>query len=222
MDARSERLAAAQDLLRELNFDAERCNERSGLVLLALLDLTPDTPWSAAGDPMRRTVEIIDWLREHYGKDYKPNTRETIRRQTLHQFVDAGLVILNPDEPTRPVNSPRSCYQIEALAFSLIRRQDDPGYSEQLTAYLTDRPGLVARNARERHQDMIPVVLPNGRSFELTPGGQNILLKLMVEEFCPRWTPGGRILYVGDAGKHDPVFDETRTDRSTRNATESS
>lgn len=43
MDARSERVAAAQDLLRQLNFDAERCNERSALVLLALLDLTPSS-----------------------------------------------------------------------------------------------------------------------------------------------------------------------------------
>lgn len=90
MDPRSERVSQAQEFLRELNFDAERCNERSALVLLALLDLPPDEPRSAAGAPMVRTVEIMDWLREHYGKDYKPNTRETIRRQTLHQFVDAG------------------------------------------------------------------------------------------------------------------------------------
>ena len=42
----------------------------------------------------------------------------------------------------------------------------------------------------------------------LTAGGQNVLIKAMVEEFCPRWTPGGRILYIGDAGKDDPIFDE--------------
>jgi len=34
-----------------------------------------------------RTVEIMDWLRTSYGKDYRPSTRETIRRQTLHQFL---------------------------------------------------------------------------------------------------------------------------------------
>jgi hypothetical protein len=54
----------------------------------------------------------MSWLRERYGRDYKPNTRETIRRQTLHQFVDAGLVLLNPDDPNRPINSPNNCYQI--------------------------------------------------------------------------------------------------------------
>ena len=56
------------------------------------------------------------WLRTHYGKDYKPNTRETIRRFTLHQFADALLVEQNPDQPDRPVNSPRWCYQIHPQA----------------------------------------------------------------------------------------------------------
>lgn len=49
-----------------------------------------------------RTVEIMDWLRSRYRKDYKANTRETIRRRTIHQFVEAGLVTQNPDEPLPP------------------------------------------------------------------------------------------------------------------------
>jgi type II restriction enzyme len=54
----------------------------------------------------------------------------------------------------------------------------------------------------------IPVMLADGTPVTLTAGGQNVLIKEMVENFCPRWTPGGRILYVGDAGKDDPVFDK--------------
>jgi hypothetical protein len=84
------RVEEARQVLRDLNFDAERSNERSALVLLALLDLTDKRSWSEAREPRLRTVEIMDWLRAHYGKAYKPNTRETIRRQTLHQFVDAA------------------------------------------------------------------------------------------------------------------------------------
>lgn len=85
-------------------------------MLLALLDLRPHSEWSDARDPMLRTVEIMEWLREHYGKDYRPNTRETIRRQTLHQFIDSGLVVINPDDPTRAINSPKSCYgELHAL-----------------------------------------------------------------------------------------------------------
>lgn len=40
--------------------------------------------------------------------------------------------------------------------------------------------------------------------------GQNVLLKQMVEDFCSRWTPGGHVLYIGDADKDDPIFEEAR------------
>ena len=208
MDQRSAQIAEARAVLRDLGFDAERSNERSAFVLLALLDLRPGQGWGEASAPMLRTVEIMDWLRTEYAKDYAANTRETIRRFTLHQFVEAGLVVQNPDDPKRPVNSPRNCYQLEPAALALLRKRDARGFKNALKAYLVDRPGLVAMYARERQQDLVPVTLLDGRKVELTPGGQNVLLKLIVEEFCPRWTPGGQILYIGDAGKDDPIFEE--------------
>lgn len=208
MAERDARVAETQSLLRQLGFDAERCNERSSLVLLALLDLSPDTPWSAAANPRLRTVAIIDWLRERYGKDYKPNTRETIRRQTLHQFVEGGIVVQNPDDPARAVNSPKNCYQVEPAALRVIRLYQTPDFGAAAAGYLRVQPGLIAQYARRREHDLLPVTLLDGSPVELTPGGQNVLLKAMVEEFCPRWTPGARILYIGDAGKNDVVLEE--------------
>lgn len=203
------RIGEAQQMLADMNFDAERYNERSALVLLALLGLGPGDDWRDAEAPMLRTVEIMDWIRERYDKPYKPNTRETIRRQTIHQFVDAGLVVLNPDEPDRPINSPKSCYQVELSALALTKARGSKDYEAGLERYLDARPGLVAQYAREREQSMLPVRLLDGTEVELTPGGQNVLLKTMVEEFCPRWTPGGQILYIGDAGRDDPIFEES-------------
>lgn len=208
MTDRDARIAETRELLLQLRFDAERCNERSALVLLALLDLSPQAPWSAASNPLRRTVEIMAWLRERYRKDYRPNTRETIRRQTLHQFVEAGLVLPNPDEPTRAVNSPHNCYQIEPSALDLIRLREDTSFPRALETYVAGHPGLIAQFAREREQSLMPVTLLDGTPVALTPGGQNVLLKEIVEQFCPRWTPAGRILYIGDAGRDDVVFEE--------------
>lgn len=204
------RVEEAQRVLHALNFDAERANERSALVLLALLDLTPEKQWSESSNPMLRTVEIMDWLRAHYGKDYKPNTRETIRRQTLHQFVDAALVTLNPDEPRRPINSPRNCYQVQPAALDVLRGYALDDWGERLTAYLEDVPGLKAQYESARTLELIPVTLADGRAVTLTPGGQNVLIKQMVEDFCARWTPGGHVLYIGDAGKDDPVYDQAK------------
>ena len=68
-------------------------NERSALCLLALLDLPHNKPWSEASDPLIGITPIMDWAREHYNKNYAPNTRETVRRQTMHQFVQAARMI---------------------------------------------------------------------------------------------------------------------------------
>ena len=206
--ARDRRVAEAQRALALLNFDRDRTNERSALVLLALLGLRPSSPWPKAGNPRLRTVELMAWLRERYGRDYKPNTRETIRRQTLHQFVEAGLVLLNPDDPDRPVNSPNNCYQIEVRALELLSAYGTDQFDQRLATYLDDLPGLRAQYERARVHQQIPVTLPDGSAVTLTPGGQNLLIKQAVEEFCPRFTPGAHVLYVGDAGRKDPIFEE--------------
>ncbi len=206
--ARERRVAEAQRALALLNFDRERTNERSALVLLALLELRPSTPWAKAGNPRLRTVELMAWLRDRYGRDYKPNTRETIRRQTLHQFIEAGLVLLNPDAPDRPVNSPNNCYQVAPRALELLSAFGTKSFDRELVVYLREAPGLRAQYERARTQRQIPVTLPDGGAVSLTPGGQNQLLKDAIEEFCPRFTPGAKVLYVGDAGRQDPIFEE--------------
>lgn len=205
--ARDRRVVEAQRALTLLNFDRERTNERSALVLLALIALRPSSPWSKAENPRLRTVEIMAWLRERYGRDYKPNTRETIRRQTLHQFVEAGLVLLNPDDPSRPVNSPNNCYQVAPRALELLSTYGTDRFDRQLDTYLKDLPGLRARYERARALRQVPVTLPDGGAVMLTPGGQNLLIKQAIEEFCPRFTPAAHVLYIGDAGREDPVFE---------------
>jgi adenine-specific DNA-methyltransferase len=196
----SNRVQEARDLLRALNFDAERSNERSALVLLALLKLRPNQPWAEASSPLLRTVEIMDFIRQYYERDYKPNTRETIRRQTLHQFADVGLVVQNPDQPDRPINSPRWCYQINPSALAVFQVQGGALLKEKLRGYLVDVPGLRDTYAAERAMRRIPVALPDGSSVTLSPGGQNELIRAIIEDFCSYYTPGGKVLYVGDAG----------------------
>ena len=41
----------------------------------------------------------MGFMRKRYRKDYAANSRETIRRQTIHQFEQARLVDRNPDDP---------------------------------------------------------------------------------------------------------------------------
>lgn len=206
-DAAHERVEDARIVLETLGMDAERSNERSALVLLSLLRLTPDMTWAEATIPMLGTRAIMDFIRDEYGKDYAPNTRETVRRFTLHQFVEAQLVMQNADEPQRPVNSPKWNYQVTAEALEVLRAYGTDSWQSATDRYLANVPGLKARYAAVREMDRIPLTLPDGSLFTLSPGGQNVLLKAMVEDFCPRFTPGGQVLYLGDAGDKWALFD---------------
>src|SRR5206468_8678507 len=135
---------------RALGFPRQQINERSALTLLALLDVKPKTPWAKARDPLIGITPMMDFFADHYGKRYKPNTRETVRRQTVHQFLDAGLVVINPDEPSRPTNSPHAVYRIEAALLKLLKAYGSSNWRKGLRAYLASIESLSAKYARER------------------------------------------------------------------------
>lgn len=207
-DEAHEKVEEARFILESLGFDSERSNERSALVALSLLGLRARDLWAQAAAPTLGTRAIMDWIRDCYGITYAPNTRETIRRFTLHQFVDSALVRQNPDDSHRPVNSPKWCYQINPGAVEVFRRYGTGGFVSGLEEYLQGAPGLVAQYAAARDMSRIPVKLPNGEPMTLSPGGQNALIRQMIEDFCPYYAPGGQVLYVGDADVKWAVFEK--------------
>jgi hypothetical protein len=200
-------LQAAQEVLVALGLPRSQQNERSALCLLALLDLTPGKRWAQASNPLIGITPIMDWARKHYGKDYAPNTRETVRRQTMHQFVDAGVVLYNPDKPDRPVNSPHTKYQIEPAVLALLRTFGTRGWRGRLAGYLAERETLAAQYAMARQQSRVPVHLAKEGIITLSAGEHSELIRAIVENFAPRFAPGATLVYVGDTGKKWGYFD---------------
>ena len=90
----------------------------------------------------------------------------------------------------------------------MIRAYSSDEFYPLLVDHLNSVPGLVARYASQRHMARIPVVLPDGGPVTLSPGGQNALIKTMVDVFCAYYAPGGRVLYIGDADEKWAVFRE--------------
>lgn len=194
------RVSEALTILQALNVPKEQQNERSALTLLALLGVTPRKPWTEAEAPMLGITEMMDYFRKHFGKKYAPNTRETVRRFTVHQFVQMGLVTANPDDPGRAINSPDNRYQVAPALLELAREFGSPSWDGVLRNFVNGAEALHRLQPRERKMELIPVRLPDGRKLKLSAGGQNELVKLIVEEFCPRFTPGGVLVCVGDTG----------------------
>jgi len=202
-----DRLGEAKALLTALGFDSGRANDRSARVFLALVQVRPEDDWADASTPMLGVRAIADWIRASLEMDYAENTRETLRRQTLHQFKDAGMVALNVDDPSRATNSPHSNYMVVSEALEVIKKYGTPEFDSALAGYLITAPGLAAIYGAARNLARIPVTLPNGELITLSGGGQNVLLKTMVEDFCSVFTPGGHVLYIGDADEKLAVFD---------------
>jgi adenine-specific DNA-methyltransferase len=160
----------ALNILTALGMPRGQRNERSALTLLALLDLQPSGAWNTLHKPLMGFTPIMDFTREHYGREYAPNTRETFRRQTMHQFVEAGIALYNPDEPERAVNSPKACYQISEEAFAVILAFGTDAWKGTLDAYLEGQETLAAKWAKHRQMQMIPVQVADGKEITLTPG----------------------------------------------------
>jgi len=190
----------ALQILKDIGVPKEQQNERSALVLLALAGIEPNTAWADASAPMKGITEMMDFFRVSYGKDYAPNTRETVRRFTVHQFVQIGLVIPNPDKPDRAVNSPDNVYQLEHAALQLLKLYGHKNWKEHVAIYKVSAAKLAALRTKERGMVMVPANLPSGGVIRLSAGGQTAVVKALLEEFCPRFTPGGHVLYLGDAG----------------------
>ena len=202
-----QKIQEALEIIEALGLPRQQQNERSALTLLSLLDLKPADRWEDAGNPLIGITPMMEFFKEYYGKGYAPNTRETVRRQTVHQFMQAALVVSNPDKPTRPTNSPKAVYQIEPSALKLLQGYGKRGWKKRLQEFLTTVEPLNKVYARERDMERIPVILANGKAIRLSPGDHNALVKKILDEFCQVFTPGGRIVYVGDTGEKWAYFD---------------
>lgn len=193
-----QKLRAAMEALAALGFGPRQSNEVAGYTLLALLDLKPGDSWNKAAGPLRGITPIIDFVAEHYRQRYAPNTRETIRDEAVKYFVESGMVLRNPDNPSRPTNSGKTVYQVEATALELFKTFGSSGWSNQLKAYQDSRSGIRGEIQRERKLARLPVKLPGGETVRLSPGGQNPLIKAIIEEFCSRFVRGATVVYIGD------------------------
>ncbi len=203
------RIQEALSILKALGLPKGQQNERSALTLLALIGLRPEMPWEDAQAPLMGITPIMEFISEHYGKQYAPNTREAIRRQTMHQFVEAGIAVPNPDDPGRPINSPKWCYQITPETLDLLHTFGTPRWKDTLQSYLQQRPKLAEQYAHQREMHMIPLQIGQDQEVLLSPGEHSQLIKAIVEQFGPRFAPGAQVLYIGDTRSKMLVFNET-------------
>lgn len=203
----------AKNLLKLFEFDEKRTNDMAARTLLSLLNLREGDTWDQATNNRIGVRGLMDWMRNNLDYQIAENSRETVRREVLHQFVAAAFCEHNDDDPNRPTNSSKNVYRVSPNVLNVIRMYSgsDANSSEftiALEEYLADFQSLVELQREERRMAKIPVRMPSNEIEYINPGGQNKLIKAMVEEFCPRFIPGGRVLYIGDADNKTVHYDK--------------
>jgi len=191
----------ALEILRALGLPRAQQNERSALTLLALADVTPKGSWARTQKPMLRIWDIMGFMREKYGKDYAANSRETIRRQTIHQFEQARIVDRNPDDPSRPTNSGMNCYALTDAAVSVLKTYGTKAFDKAVEHFIERFGQLQQAYGRRRDLQQVKLRLPDGALLRLSPGKHNSLQVAVIEEFGPRFAPGAEVLYLGDTAQ---------------------
>ena len=202
-------ISDAQKLLECFGFDEERRNERSAKVLLALAKLKVTDDWKNASNEMYTTRELMDWMRDKLDTDYKPNTRETIRRFTLHQFALVGFVEENADKPNRPINSPKWNYRLTARALQVIKLFNTAKFTRELAQYKKQNETWLEKQQEQRDTLKVHVQLPNGASKLLSSGGQSLLIKNIIDDFCSRFAGGAKVVFIGDTSQKNEIIDKT-------------
>lgn len=198
----------AKHIIKALGFPATQQNDRSALCLLALVQLKKKGSWQVLQEPRLGVRAVLDFCRNDYKRPYAENSRESFRKETLHQFVHAGLALQNPDEPGCAPNSPKWCYQISAHAKTLLLTYGTPAWQQSLAAYLSVMGTLAEKYRAERDLHLVPCQLPDGGVVSMSPGIHSELIRDTLESFAPRFAPACKVLYLGDTGNKGVVHDQ--------------
>jgi hypothetical protein len=194
------KMQEAKTILSELQVPPRQQADLCCLVLLAMANLKESDSWSEATNEWIRIHDVIAYIRENYGVSYAENSRETLRKQAMHNFRNAAFI----EDNGKPTNSPNYRYRLTDEMLHLVQSYSTAEWDESKNHFLATHETLVDLYASKRTMRKMPVNI-NGEEFTFSPGKHNELQKAIIEEFAPRFAPHSECLYVGDTIQKDLV-----------------
>lgn len=198
-----DKIERVKKLLEELGLPNRQRSDMCALVILSLANIGKRTSWAAATNEWVGIHGIIEFIKDKYKIHYAENTRESIRKNALHHFVNAALV--ERDAPA--TNSPKYSYRLTGEFLTVIQ---NIGISkESVKSFKLNHQSLIEIYASKKKMEKMPVKI-NGKDYLFSAGKHNQLQKTIIEEFAPRFAPNAECLYVGDTIQKDLVKKEER------------
>jgi site-specific DNA-cytosine methylase len=188
--------------------------ERVALALLAVARITPKDAWiqaqchfDSSGHPST-TRQVIRFWNEHYGQSVADSSYDDVRRKDLIVLVEGGLVARSAADPAADVNDGTRGYSVDGSAIPLVRSYGTKRWESELIKFRGTVGSPGDRLSKARDFKRVPVTLPNGKEFKLSPGPHNVIQKAVIEQFIPRFSRGCKVLYLGDTEKKILFVDE--------------
>ena len=192
------KLEETRSLLCALQVPPEQQADVCCYALLAMANLREPDSWSEASNHWIRIHDIISFTRDAYGVSYAENSRETFRKQAMHNFRNAAFI----EDNGSATNSPNYRYRLTAETLALIRTFGSAAWEERKAEFFARHDTLISLYASRRTARKMSVNI-NGKDFLFSPGEHNQLQRAILEEFAPRFAPRSRCLYVGDTERKD-------------------
>ena len=192
----------ARNILLALGMPETQQTDLCCYAFLAMLNIGPCTQWRDATNEWIRIHDIMIFIKDNYKIAYAENTRETFRKQAMHQFRNAALT----EDNGKATNSPNYRYRITEEILQLIRCFGTKEWKGEIISFKRNHKSLIEIYNSKKRMRKMPVRI-NGTDFTFSPGKHNLLQKAILEEFAPRFAPGSECLYVGDTTVRDLVKD---------------
>lgn len=197
-----DKVTEAKAFLRAFGMPERQQSDIAAYTLLTLAHIRPDDSWKNATNDWIRIHDVLQFTSENYGKTYAENTRETIRKDCMHQFREGALI----EDNGKATNSPNYRYRITDESLRLLKAFETSNWKRLLERFRKYHESLIEKYASKKQMEMMPVRI-NGKELNFSPGKHNALQRAIIEQFAPRFAPGCECLYVGDTIKKDLIKD---------------
>lgn len=199
------KLEDAREILISLGLPKQQQSDMCCYSFLALLNISKNTRWQNATNEWIRIHDLIVFIKDKYGISYAENSRETIRKQAMHNFRNAALI----EDNGKATNSPLYRYRITNEVLELIKTYKTRQWKSSVKAFRDTHNSLIELYSSKRRITKKPVLI-NGVEYLLSVGEHNDLQKAIIEEFAPRFAENTICLYIGDSTNRDLLKDEAK------------
>ena len=191
-------LEKIKDILEKLGFNERFNTEQTAVCVYVLFKKQKDMKGL-------RIHDIIVNAKDLLNKNYAENTRESIRKLSLKRLVNHGLLILNPDNPKRPINSGLTNYSLEP-SFREILKNDK---NTNLIKKWGDGHKDLLKNLKERIERHDIYLKINNKTIKLSYGEHNMLIKQIIEVLIKNKFLGFEVFYIGDTKNKQVYIDKS-------------